>query len=238
MDETASNFNHDAKKDNGSCVYKAPSTYSFTNEAGNSTVSYTGQSNRLDQLGEMGIYAKAGSNNMVSSSILYDMFANTGGNGGGNFSFTASQNTKSNCFELDTALIISYFDSLALASSSNGMTASSGQAGVLTSGTKSYLLSANGFEYAQLIEKGLMGAVLYYQLNSVYLASGKIDLDNTTPITGEFYTGMEHSFDEAFGYFGASTDFPTNLTDIRFWGEYCNKQNSSYGLNATLMNAF
>src|SRR5690606_16979703 len=46
MDENASNFNQDAKKDNGSCTYNAPSTYLFTDANGNSTVSYSGQLER------------------------------------------------------------------------------------------------------------------------------------------------------------------------------------------------
>jgi hypothetical protein len=241
LDENASNYNHDAKKDNGSCEYNAPSTYTFTDANGNSTVSYGGQTERLDQLGEMATYAKAGTANNVSSAVLNDMFQNTGGNGGGNFSFTSTKDLKSKCFVLDTSTFMAYFDSIEIAAQNNLNTASNGQAGVLTSGTSTYLFSANGIEYAQVIEKGLMGAVLYYQMNSVYLSDSKMNVDNTTPAdpgAGKYYTGMEHHFDEAFGYFGADIDFPTNTTNMRFWAKYSNSQDAQYGLNSTLMNAF
>jgi hypothetical protein len=50
---------------------------------------------------------------------------------------------------------------------------------------------------------------------------------------------MEHHWDEAFGYFGAPIDFPTNTDGIRFWTKYCNKQDANLGgANATIMNAF
>ena len=43
-DETALNYSTEAKKDDGSCTYfTVPTSYTFTDEAGNNTVSYTGQ---------------------------------------------------------------------------------------------------------------------------------------------------------------------------------------------------
>ncbi len=241
MDETASNYNHDAEKDNGSCEFNAPSTYLFTDANGNSTVSYSGQTDRLNQLEEMAAYAKGANSMNVSATVLNDMFANTGDNGGGNFTFSSSKNLKSKCFVLDTNMLMSFFDSIEVASNDYTMTAANGQAGTLTSGTSTYLFSANGIEYAQLIEKGVMGAVFYYQMNSVYLGDDKMNVDNSVAVDaagGKYYTVMEHHFDEAFGYFGVETNFPTNTTDIRFWGKYCNSRNADLGSNATLMNAF
>ena len=53
-DENALNYNDKAKKDNGTCVYyNIPSTYAFTDDAGNSTVDYSGQTDRLNHLREM-----------------------------------------------------------------------------------------------------------------------------------------------------------------------------------------
>lgn len=48
---------------------------------------------------------------------------------------------------------------------------------------------------------------------------------------------MEHHFDEAFGYFGVDTDFPTTIPN-RFWGKYCNSQNGLLNSNADMMNNF
>ena len=65
----------------------------------------------------------------------------------------------------------------------------------------------NGMNYPQLISKYTMGAVLYHQACDNYLdekmtASSK---PNNKPYKkGAHYTGKEHSWDEAFGYWGAS----------------------------------
>jgi hypothetical protein len=131
-------------------------------------------------------------------------------------------------------------DSLAVVSaySSNG-SPSQGNPGVMTnsSGTKAYLVNANGVELAQLIEKGLMGACFYYQATAVYLGEGKMNVDNVT-VTPGLGTSMEHHWDEAFGYLGVPTDFPTNKNGLLFWGKYLNDRESKLGQNATLMNAF
>jgi hypothetical protein len=65
----------------------------------------------------------------------------------------------------------------------------------------------NGMNYPQLISKYTMGAVLYHQACDNYLdekmtASSK---PNNKPYKkGANYTGKEHSWDEAFGYWGAA----------------------------------
>ncbi|MEM7423537.1 MAG: DUF4856 domain-containing protein, partial [Pseudomonadota bacterium] len=64
----------------------------------------------------------------------------------------------------------------------------------------------NGFEYPQLLSKFIMGAVSYNQAVDNYLDE-KLAADNKPndkPYSkGKPYTGKEHSWDEAFGYFGA-----------------------------------
>jgi hypothetical protein len=67
-DEAANNYSSKAKKDDGSCtydnispiIYTVPSTFSFTDTGGNSTVSFGGQTDRLNQLSEMVTYMKTG----------------------------------------------------------------------------------------------------------------------------------------------------------------------------------
>lgn len=245
-DTTALNFSDKAEEDDGSCIYAAPSlevpvTYAFTDDAGNNTVSYSGQTARLDQLAEMTVYMKSGTTITLYASILKDMFANTGDNGGGNFSFSSSKQLKSKCFEADVDMFEGYMDELALASESNGEVAADGQAGVVTNGEKSYLVAANGIEYTQLIEKGLMGAVFMYQATQFYMSDEQLNVDNSMAVSvadGKYYTEMEHHWDEAFGYFGVPVDFPTNTDDVRFWGKYCNNQNENLGSNAAMMDAF
>ena len=64
----------------------------------------------------------------------------------------------------------------------------------------------NGLDYAQLISKFAMGAVFYNQAVDNYLDE-KLAADtkpnNKAYKEGKPYTGKEHVWDEAFGYFGA-----------------------------------
>ena len=254
-DPEATNYDEEAKKDDGSCVYhihdedttyEVPSKYEFTDADGNSTVSYSGQTDRLNMLAEMKTYMSTGntSGTVLDAQKLRDMFANE------NSAFTdadlnaSSKQLESKCFSLDVDLFKAYFDSLATISAS--MTAgSNGVAGVVTSsnGDKKYLQSATGWEYTQIIEKGLMGAVLYYQIAEVYTREGKIGeaVNNSTPVdvsAGEYYTEMEHHWDEAFGYYGVPVDFPTNTSGLQFIGSYSDKRNAVLGSNQTVMDAY
>jgi hypothetical protein len=243
-DPAAYNYSDEAKKDDGSCSYEAPytipTTYSFTDASGNTTVNYSGQTERLNQLREMVVLMKSATSAIVYPEDLKAMFANTGGNGNGNFSFTSTKQLKDKCFSVDQALFETWMDKLALASVSFSSQAADGQAGVLTSGTSTYLFDENGKEYLQFIEKGLMGAVFMHQSLNIYFSSSKMDVDNATAVdaaNGLYYTAMEHHFDEAFGYFGVGIDFPTTIP-ADFWGKYCNNQNATLNSNVDMMSNF
>jgi hypothetical protein len=66
---------------------------------------------------------------------------------------------------------------------------------------------STGFDYTQLISKFAMGAVFYNQAVNSYLGS-KMEIGskpNNKPYKdGAYYTGKEHSWDEAFGYWGSA----------------------------------
>lgn len=216
--------------------YTIPTTYNFEN------VSYSGQTARLDMMEEMTTYMKTANTSnadALDGAKLKDMYSNS------NSQFTSAglnsstKQLKSKTVESMRASFESYMDAIAVASASTSETAADGQAGIITKVDNSggYLLNANGVELTQIIEKGLMGACFYYQGTAVYMGSGKMDVDNEAVTEGEG-TEMEHHWDEAFGYFGVATDFPTNTSDLRFWGKYCNKRNAVLGTNATMMNAF
>tara|TARA_B100002051_G_scaffold187426_2_gene177485 strand:- start:23888 stop:25207 length:1320 start_codon:yes stop_codon:yes gene_type:complete len=69
--------------------------------------------------------------------------------------------------------------------------------------------SPDGLDIGQMIQKGLMGVVSYYQGTSKYLGV-LFDQDNSEAsdaTAGKYYTDMEHYWDESFGYFGASRDY-------------------------------
>ncbi len=236
-------------ENNDNNSYTVPDTYAFTDANGNSTVNYSGQTQRLDMLSEMVTYMKTAntSGTTLDAQTLKNMFANNGytwqddNNLGLN---STTKQLKNKCFELHQDEFEGWMDAIAAASQSDEA-GSNGTAGVVVSSTnpsKQYLFDENGFEHGQLIEKGLMGAVFYYQATSYYLSESQIGngVDNTTPTdpdAGKYYTAMEHHWDEAFGYFGVPVDFPTTSTD-RFWGKYCNGRDGLLNTNSRLMDAF
>jgi hypothetical protein len=217
--------------------YSVPTTYNFSN------VNYSGQSTRMNMVAELKTYLNTGNTQgtTLSTTVLLNMYQNQNAA----FSDTAlnnsGKNIKSKVFSLDQNLFETFFDSVALASQSS-VAGSNGVAGVVVSvsnPSKKYLCDKNGVEWTQVIEKGLMGALMYYQTTAYYLDAAQIgnSVDNTTVTPGEG-TAMEHHWDEAFGYFGVPIDFPTNTTGIRFWGKYCNDRNAILSCNSAIMNAF
>ena len=168
-DITATNYDAEAEKDDNSCIYEEPEkgyevpvTYTFKDSDGNSTVNYSGQTDRLDMLAEMTTLMQTGntSGTTVDAQVLKNMFANTGGHFTASNLNSSTKQLENKCFSLDQDLFKSFMDSLAVASQSQ-TAGSDGIAGVVSNGTKNYLASSQGVEYTQLIEKGLMGAVLY-----------------------------------------------------------------------------
>ena len=217
--------------------YTVPTTYNFDN------VSYSGQTARLNMMAEITTYIKTAhvANAPALSSVkLQDMY----GDNTGNHFTDAALNTSTKQLKNKTVVTAqpkfdSYLAAAALTSLNTNKTAASGQAGIASNnaGTKHYLLNANGIEWAQIIEKGLMGACFYYQGTAVYMGDSKMNVDNTIVNAGEG-TDMEHHWDEAFGYFGVPTDFPTNTSGLVFWGKYCNKHESVFPLNQKMMDGF
>jgi len=208
---------------------EVPEAYTFDN------VSYAGQLSRLAQLGELKSYmVTAQSGDVLDADRLKAMYANETG---ADFSRAYEKDIRSKTFEIVREDFDTYLENLA-ANSSSTTPASSGVAGLSISadGEKTYLLNENGIEYVQIIEKGLMGACFYYQGTSVYLGSDRMDVDNETVEPGEG-TAMEHHWDEAFGYFGVATDFPSNTDGVVFWGDYCNDRDADLGTNS-IMDAF
>lgn len=217
--------------------YTVPTTYNFDN------VSYSGQTARLNMMAEITTYIKTAHNSnapALDAAKIKDMY----GDNTGNYFTDAALNSstkqlKSKTVATEQAKFESYMDAAAATSQHTGMTASNGQAGILSNnaGSKTYLFNENGIEWAQIIEKGLMGACFYYQGTAVYLGDSKMNVDNTIVNAGEG-TDMEHHWDEAFGYFGVPTDFPTNTSGLVFWGKYCNKHESVFPLNQKMMDGF
>lgn len=231
----------------GNPTYQIPSTYVFLDGSNQSTVNFDGQKQRLEMLSEMVVYMKTGNTvgTTLSASQLKAMYANNAytwadAPGLGMTGSTKQLKDKTAAGDIGIqAMFENYMDSIAVHSSLNfsNSTETYGQAGVWTNGTKSYLMSGTGFEYGQIIEKGLMCAVFMNQMTVNYLGT-LADDDNTTPLAGKTYTEMQHHWDEAFGYFTSEIDYPTNGTD-RFWGKYAQGSNEALLSTGTnIMNAF
>jgi len=179
----------------------------------------------------------------IDAQKLKDMFANENNPFDG---ATFTKDLKSKCFQNDVATYEAYMERLAASSTATGA-ASEGVAGVLADGspdpTVGYRVDENGVEMIQVIEKGLIGAVFFYQAMEVYLSADRMGfVGNSDLVEGENYTAMEHYFDEAFGYFGVPVDFPnqSSIGDVTWWGAYCNRRNNDLypGLNDEIATAF
>ena len=70
-DPLALNYDADATKDDDGCEYVVvPETYVFTDADGNNTVSYSGQTSRMDMLSEMVSYLKTANGSNTSPATL------------------------------------------------------------------------------------------------------------------------------------------------------------------------
>jgi hypothetical protein len=210
--------------------YEIPESYNFEN------ASYSGQVERLNMLAELEAYLKTANNgDVIDAATAKAMYANEG------YTWTSSafeieqptKNLKSKTTSDQQAEVESLIDQLADLSV-NGSTTTS------EDGAKTYLFDENGLEPIQLIVKGIMGSCFYYQGTSVYLSDGKMAVDNDNLVEGKDYTKMQHHWDEAFGYLGASVDFSgANTGGGIYWGKYA-KKTLAGGLTSIddLMDAF
>lgn len=126
-------------------------------------------------------------------------------------------------------------------------TAANGTAGMITTGSKRRHVSANGLEYAQILEKGLYGPLLYDQMVDDYLRLSQSGPDNSKGNNesqsgnyGSIGTDRQHRWDEAFGYLGADpTTYPnpanTSNGDGSFMANYIfdfsDETEAAFGIN-------
>lgn len=153
--------------------------------------------------------------------------------------------------------IASLADSLVQSSQANYRNvAANGIAGMITTGDKKRHVSANGLEYAEILEKSLYGALLYDQMVDDYLSDSQSGVDNeegNNILSAEDYelygTERQHKFDEAFGYFGADAATYPNKTNTsngdgiflaNYTFDFSDETEAMYGVNLAkaAMNAF
>lgn len=222
----------------------------FRGADSNTTVDFSEQTTRIEMLTEMDAYIKTGINSEVKSAMLKDMFTHQ------NSPFqsaalnaatdkTIASKTAASFSSVDAneerERFNSWFDSVAVASLSNGSVANVGVAGLLD---QKYLVNAKGFEYGQFIQKGLMGAMMLDQISNVYLGTEKMSADNKAIVSGKNYTQLEHHWDEAYGYLTRNEYFPkADPNDASKWlesflGNYVRQVKAPYGDPSSVYMAF
>ena len=225
--------------DNPKPDLSVPDTYTFTRD-GESSVDFSGQTARLDMLAEMKAYiGTANGGTTLSQQTLLDMFANENSPFSSEDLNSSTKQLENKTFLSDVEFFKNILISAAAASESAG-DATQGQAGLIARGPdRNILVDEKGWEYTQLIEKGLMGATFLNQIYNSYLTDAKIgnDVENTELEEDKNYTAMEHHWDEAFGYWGVNVDFDPE-GENRFWGNYTYGRESVLGSATILKNAF
>ena len=203
---------------------EVPTTYNFEN------ASYSGQTARIQMLNLLESTAKsANDGTRVTDDELLAIFANTNKD-----LFGSEKDIASKTNSASVAAIEDYFTSIdTLSGNPDNIT-----------GTRLY--DQFGVEPAQMIAKGLMGALLYYQSTAVYLGDIKMDVDNLEVTEGKG-TKMQHHWDEAFGYFGAPVDYLTNdgssatddpKTKTWYWAKYAVKRAGAVDVREEIFTAF
>jgi len=178
---------------------------------GVSTVSFSGQTTRLNQVDE--IYSALNSDSFTEAQIdkMFadgEGFADTTLNGTGK---KVRSKTSAGCAAGNSATQAQFDEQIAdfannvVPAWSND--ASAGFAGKLTDATRSIHVNAKGHEIDQTFVKGLIGGMALDQIVNNYLQPCQLDSgtrkeDNTNGIMSgdKNYTDMEHKWDEAFGY--------------------------------------
>ena len=195
---------------------QAPDTYSFERN-NESTVSYSGQTTRLEQADEL--YAALNSEGSTAAALDLMFNGSDGSSAGfandllnGTSKIIGSKTASSTL--AGSATTKERFNQYITDFASNvapnwNMDAAPGMPGSITSpdGGSTYQINAMGQELDQLFFKGLIGAFTLDQIVNNYIHPNQLDSgtriddnDNGVLSDGKPYTDMEHKWDEGFGY--------------------------------------
>jgi len=227
----------------------APGIYQFTRD-GSSTVSFTGQTQRILMAKEL-IGAMKDPNQTVVS--LLEMYNNESVTGDDVSPFsTEDLNSSTRSIRSKVAASTDFFSSNTVESVQRKQDfedlivaqvnevypnwnelASPGVPGQIADGSSVRYVNGGGLEYDQAVTKGLIGALMADQMVNNYLSPDFLDagsnrLNNDNEVARndrETATQMEHFWDEAYGYvYGTSQDItnptPTVGDDDAFLNKY------------------
>ena len=227
--------------------WNATCTGYFFYADGYSTVSYGGQTARLNMASEM---MSALESSSTTAAMLYGMFDHQAGSSDfadADLNASSKQIKSKTATGAETPLTTSeqafvqalfngwfadYAANVApiMDGDENSHPASAGVAGWVGGDgvLPSRELNAKGLEYDQIVAKSLIGALCLDQVVNSYLSPTKLNVDNTTRNPGEDNnaTAMEHHWDEGFGYvygkFGPNNIYG-DLSNDGLLGKYLNK---------------
>ena len=221
-------------------AYTVPTTYNgFTNVDHIESTTIIGMMSELStEIAKGTGVAGATSPSPLNAQHLRDLLHNQGSPFTTNTAYNGSgYSIEANCLPSTIIQIESFIDTLVAVSNQTTL-ASNGVAGLglsLDATPKRSLLTAEGVNYSQILNKNLMCDLILYQITKRVSDN---TLDNTTSVAGKNYTAMEHNWDVAFGFFAVSDSFPTVKTGVKYWGSYSNQIDAGLGCNQVMMDAF
>lgn len=241
-----------------------PTSYTFERN-GSSTVSFSGQTTRIQMAQEL--MSAMSVDNAPTEEQLLNMFANEN-----NPFSTEDLNNATKDIKSKTAASRDFFSANAVEAQeiketlenwmaaqvnevlpNKDQAASAGVAGQIADGSSVRYVNGLGLEYNQLVGKSLIGALMTDQALNNYLGTAVLDEadnrtqnDNEILADGKNYTTMEHKWDEAYGYvYGLSVDSSNpNATigeDDSFLNKYIGRAENDddfKGIAADIFNAF
>ena len=206
----------------------------FEDAEGNSTVDVAEGTTRLKMFQALNSYASSSvsANAHIDEAQLNKMFTNTGApftdipnlNIVGeelNNTDVQLKNVVASSFATADAEVVrlkfeDWFTALEEASHSVEAEASIGVAGKLTNDAgntvREYLVDEDGIEIIQVIQKSLIGALQLDYIGNVLLDEG-LTADNSTVVSDQNYTQLEHNWDVAYGLLTANPIYLEGSTD-------------------------
>ena len=187
------------------------STYAknFVDMAGDSTVDRSiGRTYHL-MFGGLTAYIKTSVDSTKSLSVtnLKNIYANSNNPFTGTYAAanasglqiksTVAASFASNEADKIRADISLFLENLATASDSVTKIASNDKSGIISTGSKKYLVDGKGIEWGQIVQKSLIGVYQIDYIGNVLL--GNLNADNTSIVAGSKYTSLEQNWDKAYG---------------------------------------
>ena len=261
---SCSGSDDDTPSDDTFDTIETPASYVFTNDAGESTVSFTGQTARIamaeelfDALGDVSGTVKTADEliNMLAHEAGNDDFTDTSLNPLSNQIWSKLAESvdyfkdETGALTADSDVVRTYIEDVITEQANDVLTsfsnaASEGVAGQLVSTSRTVYVNGDGVELDQVFAKSLIGALMTDQIINDYLTLSQT-ADNETIDTeaGETYTTMEHYWDEAYGYlYGAEADTENPVLGAdSFLNKYLNSVDGDddfTGIAEDILNAF